>query len=429
MVGNTDNIVFSSVLIGLLVGVQPVSVEVDPSISPAAVVFALDGKPVIRVGEAPWKALVDFGDELKPHEVSAEALGPAGERLARVSQLVNLPMPPARLDILVTRSPTGVPIGARLVATSVRRSQPIRLTLALDGTNLALDRNGEARLPTLDLRQAHVLSATAEFDRDAIARADVALGGGVADESGSRLTAVPLRVQSGSLTGVEELRGLLLHKTRSLAVVAVEKGPATVLLVRDPSAAQAERQLGRSGAGQGVRLDPNDRVGLVFPVAHHVSDVGQQSDLMESTPFFTAKEGGLLWVLTHVSRPKQAIPPYRYADAVAVAGLEGYRSGGRRAVVLVAHRDPTDTSRLTPSQARGYLERLGVPLHVWSIDGDLRTPWTSRTESLRSFVHYQRAAAALREDLETQMIAWVAGEWTPGQVSLSQDARGIALLR
>ncbi len=421
-----DKIAFSSLLMGLIVGVQPVRVELAPDLRPAAVVFALDGKPVARASAAPWKADVDFGRELRPVEITAEAIDGAGKRLAGASRLVNLPASAARLDILLDRNTLGAPSAARLVATSVRAETPVRLTLTLDGRPIPITADGRAALPPIDLRQAHVLSGVAEYARDAVARADVAVGGGVADESGSKLTAVAVRMSGGVEPTVEDLANRLRHGDDALRVVAVEKAPATVLLVRDPSSSLLNSTLGRNNPGTGVRLDPDDRVGLVWPLSHEEQIGTQQAQLLESTPYFTAREGGLFWVLTRVSRPKPGMPPYRFADAIAVAAVEAYRSGARRAVVL-AGIFRNDASQLTPEQVRGYLATLGVPLHVWSY-GSTESPWGD-PERLHSFVDYQHAATALRKDLESQRVVWVAGEWRPDQISLVPDPRGATLVR
>jgi len=421
-----DKIAFSTLLMGLIVGVQPVGVKLSPGLQPAAVVFTLDGKPVARSIASPWQADVDFGPSLRPVEIRAEAIDASGARIAGVSRLVNLPASAARLDILLERSALGAPSAARLVATSVRKETPLRLALTLDGKPLAVSPDGRATLPALDLSQAHVLSGVAEFAKDAVARADIAIGGGIADESGSRLTALAVRVASDAEPTVESLRNRLRHDKQGLQVVAVEKPPATVLLVRDPNSARANGLLGRNTAGTGVRLDPEDRVGLVWPLSHEEQIGAQQTELLESTPYFTGKEGGLLWVLTRVSRPQRSTPPYRYADAIAVAAVEAYRSGSRRAVVLAASYGD-DASQLNPEQVRGYLATLGVPLHVWSF-GPKESAWGD-PEPLTSFVGYQRAATALKKDLDKQRIIWLAGEWIPGTIELAPGNDNLTLVR
>jgi hypothetical protein len=422
-----DRIAFATLLAGLIVGVQPVRVELAADIRPAAVVFTLDDQKVGTANAPPWQARIDFGTDLRPHELTAEAVDAQGARLAGVSRLINLPAPSARLDILLERGPQGKPQSARLVASSPRQEKPVRQALTLDGKPLALDAGGRAALPPMDLGHTHILSGVAEFAQDAVARTDLAIGGGIADESGSRLTAIALRVAKDVEPSLDSLAGKFRHGGETLRVVAVEKGSAAVLLVRDPSSRLAERVLRRGSAGQGVHLEPDDRVGLIWPLSHE-TEVGEQHvQLIESAPYFTGKQGGLLWVLTRVSRPKPSTPPYLYADAVAVAGLEAYRSASRRAVVF-ATSQAADASQLTPAQVRGYLQVLGVPVHTWALTASGPSPWGER-ERVDSFVAYQRAATLLREDLETQRVAWIAGEWMPGQIELSPDARGITLLR
>lgn len=75
---------------GLIVGIQPVRVELAPDLRPAAVVFSLDGKPVARASASPWRADVDFGRELRPVEITAEAIDASGERRRRLYRAVRI---------------------------------------------------------------------------------------------------------------------------------------------------------------------------------------------------------------------------------------------------------------------------------------------------------------------------------------------------
>jgi hypothetical protein len=420
-----DRIAFTTLLMGLLVGVQPVRVELSPDLHPAAIVYYLDDQTVGGATGPPWEARVDFGRSLRPHELVAAAVNADGDRIASVSRVVNLPAPAARLDILIDRDSAGAAVGARLVASSVRREKPLRLSLALDERDLAVDDHGHAVLPPIDLKQTHVLSGTARFADDAIARSEVAIGGEMIDESGSRLTAVPIRISPGSGLTADGLKGRLRHGDQTLRIAAVERGDATVLLVRHPSSERAAKTFGPQ-LGTGVRLDDGDRVGLVWPVSHeeHIGD--QKSRLIESTAFFSSRDQSLFSVLTKVSRPDPARGPFLYADAVGVAGLLAYQAQTRRAVVLLGIY-PDDDSQFAPAQVRGYLRDLGVPLHVWSYDQE-RSNWGD-AEALRSYFDLQRAMTALKRDLDSQSIVWVAGEWQPGQIELAPGTDGISLLR
>jgi hypothetical protein len=420
-----DRIAFTTLLMGLIVGVQPVRVELSPDLHPTAIVYYLDGQTVGGVTGPPWETRVDFGRSLRPHELAAAAVDANGDRIAFVSRAVNLPAAVARLDILIERNSTGAPVGARLVASSVRREKPLRLSLALDESALAVDDNGHAVLPSIDLKQTHVLNGTAQFADDAIARSQVAIGGEIIDESGSRLTAVPIRILPGFEPTADGFKGRFRHGDQPLRIAAVERGDATVLLVRHPSSERAARTFGPQ-LGTAVGLDDGDRVGLVWPVSHeeHVGD--QKSRLIESTAFFSTHDQSFFSVLTKVTRRDASRGPFLYADAVGVAGLLAYQAQTRRAVILMGIY-PDDVSQFAPAQVQGYLRELGVPLHVWSYDQE-RSNW-GQSETLRSYFDLQRAMNALRRDLDTQRIVWVAGEWQPGQIVLAPGTDGVSLLR
>jgi hypothetical protein len=421
---SVDRIAFSTLLMGLVVGVQPVRVELAPDLKPVAIVYYLDGSAAGGATAPPWEARVDFGRALRPHELVAAAVDASGDRIASVSRVVNLPAPAARLDILVERNPSGVPAGARLVASSVLRKKPLRLSLALDSRSLTVDKSGYAALPRLDLKQTHVLSGVAQFAEDAIARSEVAIGGEIIDESGSRLTAVPIRVPPGSNLTADALKGRFRHGDQTLRVAGVERGDATVLLVRHPSSERAASTFGPL-SGAGLRLDDGDRVRLVWPVAHKERIGDQQSRLLESSPFYSSPEQSFFTVLTKVSSPTKGAAPFFYADAVGVAGLLAYQAETRRAVILLGVY-PDDASQFAPEQVRGYLRDLGVPLYVWSYDKE-RSPWGD-AEALHSYFDLERAMGTLKRDLDGQRVVWIAGEWRPGQIELVPGSDGASLL-
>jgi hypothetical protein len=118
----------------------------------------------------------------------------------------------------------------------------------------------------------------------------------------------------------------------------------------------------------------------------------------------------MTWLLTR-SRPP--IPdksrPRRFADAVAVAGLDAFDSGHRRAVVLLLSRS-ADASRYPPAVVRRYLQEIGVPLFVWSTDGpgaDLAGAW-GPVDDISTPSKFSNAVARLNRTLLAQRIAWIA---------------------
>ncbi|MFY9550733.1 MAG: hypothetical protein WAU32_06240 [Thermoanaerobaculia bacterium] len=332
---------------------------------------------------------------------------------------------------MVERNGLGTPVSARMIATSVLKEQPARRTVSLDSAPLTLDAQGRAALPSLDLTQAHVLSGLAEFSADAVARADVAFGGGVTDEAGSRLTAVPIRITGREIPTLGTLKGVFHGPTGPLGPIALEKGGATLLFVRNPNCNEAARRLGRPNRDYPLALDSADRVGFIWPLTRRVSGGSDQTDLFESMGPFSVHDGGFVWLLARLSRPGiPPEPPYRFADAVAVAGMQASGSGTRRAVIFVEGDEREDASQLSPEQVTPYLESLGVPLRVWSLLGVGSGEWKGgRPEDISTFFGLKLAVSRLRQDLESQRIVWIPGEWAPGQVTLSPEVRGIEIPR
>src|SRR5262245_42839879 len=120
MGSEAGGIAFGSLLIGLVAGVQPVQVQVAPNIPVAAVTFLLVGR-VVAEDRTPESRTVDidFGSALLPRELTAIARDSSQREIARTSRWVNLPQPPARLDLVIGRNQSDVPVTARILATSV----------------------------------------------------------------------------------------------------------------------------------------------------------------------------------------------------------------------------------------------------------------------------------------------------------------------
>jgi hypothetical protein len=425
----SDTLVFTSLLIGLMSGVQTITVESPPSLGVVRVDYLLDGRRAASASTGdPWRADVNLG-ELSPHVLAAVGLDHEGREVARTERLVNLPEPPARLEILVVRNGLGQPVAARLVATSTLRDTPLRYLLTLDGQDLEVDADGRAPLPAADVRVPHVLSASAVFADDVVAHAAAVIGGAVQDESGSRLTAVPVRVKTRLLPSIDSLSNVFTCGGLKPRVVAIERGRATVVMVRNPSSLEADQRLRRPLRDDQLKLETRDSVGFVWPLTKTLPGGSEKTTLLESTPFFPGSAGGFFWFLTRVSRQGVSSPPYRLADAVAVAGLRSYAESSRRAVVLVQGKnDGVDDSQFSTSQVRSYLRAIGTPLHIWSLSPSSKSTWLDQAQDIGSNVGLQAAVTRLRQDLGTQGVVWLSGEWSPSEVDLAPSVSSIALL-
>ena len=425
------NIAFSSLLIGLMVGTHTVSVETAPGLKVASVEYLLDGERASTIPNGPpWQSQIDFGNALRSHRLIAIARAANGLELGRALRLVNLPQGPARLEIVVGHDLRGRPTTAKVIATSTLGVTAIACEAAVDGVPLK-GQGSEFPLPKLDMTRPHTLTAVAEFWGGVTARADVAIGGGVQEEAGSRLTALPVRILGRALPPMTVLASALRFKSGVMpTVVTVERGSATVLIVRHPSALAAERRLRQSAGSNPLVLEDRDKVGFVWPIERKLPGGSDQSSLLEATPLFPGSRGGFYYFLTRISRVSgpSSQPPYRFIDAVAVAGLQLFGTGTRRAIVLVQGPGDGDASELTPKQVRPYLDELGVPLHVWSLGTGTINDWEVETEDISSNVGLQVAVARLKKDLGSQAIVWIAGECSPGEVEASADEPNFSLL-
>src|SRR5258708_23156163 len=168
-------IAFVTLLLGLISGVYPIEVTVGVPVT--AVEYQLDGVPVALQAGPPWVARVDLGSELRPRELSVRALGAGGQEIARATQWLNLPRPPAEVEIVLEKSAAGALRAAQLSWQSVNGVTPASLGLTLDGAPLKVDGNGRALLPAADLKTLHVLTAELWFPPGLLARKDVAFGG------------------------------------------------------------------------------------------------------------------------------------------------------------------------------------------------------------------------------------------------------------
>jgi hypothetical protein len=449
---NPVRVVFTTLFLGLVTGPQVVELGVEGR--PARIEISLDGAVVRTLTAAPWRAAVDFGADPVPRELIATAFDAKGVALESERQFVNLARPPAEIELLVERDQAGRPRFARVAWGNVAGRARPAIEIRLDGTPLALDPEGRAALPPLETGPARVLSAEVRFSDAVVARRDVVLGGEYGDEDGSEGTALVL-VAPAPPRGPEALAGALSRGGAPVEVVAVERGPAQVLVVRAPSAALAARRLRGvsrrpskftpsfddgatsnriySGDPQHLRFDlalgREDRIRILWPVATRSPGASLPTRLFDATRDYTAEDGGLLWMLTSISHPAPGEDRDRIADAVAVAGLQAMAGGRRRAVILVLGDETRDRSFYLPTQARGYLAALRVPLFVWSLEekpSELAREWGA-VEDISSPAKLRRAVGALRKALDAQRVVWLPGLHLPTQIELTAAARARGL--
>jgi len=413
----------------------------------AEVAFELDGREVVRLFERPYRQPLDFGDEYAPHELVARAYDAKGKQIALARQWINLPRAAAEVEILIVKNASGKPVAARLAWASRLGPHPSKVSLTLDGSELVLDEQFRAALPPLVSSTTHVLTAEVEFSGDLRGRADMVLGGDLADETGTELTAVPVFGRSGEAPTAKSLEGRFTAGGVPLKVTSVVREPALVLMVRDERLDDSElrKMFFALSAGPGVgsqrlrsyewrtRMGKSDRLEVVWPIPKQVPDRDAWNVLFEtmkldgpSPSFFDAVAG--------VHGPDQAPAPRRYADAAAVAGVRAAASGSRRAVVLVLTWADEDRSLRSAESVRRYLQRIHVPLFVWSL-GETKPPFRLPAsawgdyEDVSSPGKFLDAVHRVLDDLDRQSVVWLKGGHLPQDIVLADAGDGLAIAR
>lgn len=419
-------IAFLTLFLGLTLGPQPIELTVTGPV--AAVELLLDGAPAGRLTGPPWKGQIEFGSSLVPHELIARALDSEGNEISRAEQWVNLPRPPAEVDILLENGAEGRPVAARLTWQSLTGERPSAIDVAFDDRPLTPDAGGRVELPAWDPETGHVLSVELRFSGALTARRDVVFGGSWGGKISAELTAVPVRLRPGKeLPSPERMQGWFRAAGRPLTVAAVEQGPAELLVVRDLATHSALDRLITNFRRDYLKLGKEDTVRIIWPEARAVAGTGLPAELFETSRDLTARDGGLLWFLGR-SVPRVGDPSrQRLADAVAVAGLQALYANHRRAVLLVLSEQPADKSRSDPALVRRYLGSIRVPLVVWTL-GDPAAPGVAAwggAEGVSSLTKMQKAFSRLEEALAAQRIVWTDGRHLPQAIEITAEGAAV----
>ena len=390
---------------------------------------------------------MNLGPNLTPHELVANALGSDGRQVASCRQWLNLPRPPAEVDVLLERGMDGRATAAQLSWQVVTGQQPKSVEVRLNGKRLAVSAERRVELPAYDAAQPQLFSVELEFENDVKSRKDVVLGGASGSEAGSELTAVPIRQKSGERDpSASSLQGRFLRKGEKLSVAAVEMGPAMLWIVRDSSAVEAALHLGERGrqmfssrwgstgrvpAGDlNLTMEAGDRLRYLWPRPVTIAGAALPTELFPTSRTFLAEKVSLRWLLTSVHNPAPENVAARFADAVAVAGINAYAGLQRRAVLLLLGQGDVDGSQYAPEAVRRYLSGLHVPLFVWSLGtpSQAAAAW-GEVQDVSTALGMLQAFAAVRRELASQRIVWVEGRLLPQEIELAAEGGTIEFVR
>ena len=419
-----QQLVFVTVFLGLVAGRQPVEMLVPADV--AKVELRLDGRAVATMTAPPWRATVDFGDELLPHRLEAVALDGSGETIASALQKVNASNPPKELQLALDES--GGRSRARILWSHLDATKPEEIKARIDGKPVEVARDLSIALPVKSDDRVHLLEVsvrTAKQESDA----QLVFGAMFTGTSTSELTALPVRLRAKNAR-LEDV--ICTAGDQAVRAVAVDDLPAQVIIVRDPSTTETAARLSIVGrrqmntmamgvAGEGsMYLALGDQVRFLWPVGR-AGEGGVRSILFPPSRWYSAADNlDVHTLLTALSVPLTA-KDKQYADAVAVAALQAAQSQRPRAVVLVIGSDYRDASRLTPAAARTYAKRLGVPLYVWSLAPTPPAEWGVATE-IGTVEKLRSAIGLLRRDLDAQRVLWVEGDYLAHEVAVKSEA-------
>ncbi|TNF72761.1 MAG: hypothetical protein EP299_09225 [Acidobacteria bacterium] len=432
---------FTSLFLGLVLGAQTIQLAVADGVE--RVDLHLDGQIIGTLDSEPWTLEYDFGQELAPHEMLAIAFDNDNEEVGRAQQWINLPRQPAEAELILGATDSGDSRTAHLTWESLAGANPTSIRIYFDGQALDVPDPREFELPPHHPGQIHFLRAELEFAESITSVVEAIFGGTYADRVSTELTAVPVRLDKGVADPApEDLEGLFLSGDRSLRVAAIETGVADIVMVRDPSTqASIDEQrrpagynptFARSGAAStGATKRAQDwRLQFLWPVPRRHASVQGLYDLFPPSTVLTSQHGDLLQLMTHARLWPDPRDKQRLADAVAVAGITATGGRSRRAVVLYLGDQRQDDSNLTAAQVRRFLERLQVPLYVWTTTRpkDLESTW-GKASKVVSYAQIEGAWRRLKKDLERQRVVWVSGIHLPQEIELAPEAEGFSLAR
>lgn len=381
-------LVFLSRFLGLTFGERPVILRADPDVQ--RVELRRDGKTIATMYQPPWSTKVDFGRDLGPYELTAIGYGADGTAVARDSQLVNLARPAAEALIVLDRK--GRHLTAKLLWLHIMGFPPTKAVMKFDGREVSRDIDAvPVPLGEITDDAVHVVSAELQFADGQNVRKEIVFGGGFSETLPAELTAVAVKQRAD--TPPAQAR-CITAGGRTIAPMAIENKPAMVSFIVN------------GGTPGWVHL-PRKGLGIRGAELYFVEPVLRTGEGAEY--FFSDRIPAHLG-LREALRPRDLKGTRRFAEAVAASGMRALRLERRRAVVYVLGRTAQkDESGIDPVSVRRYLERVGVPLYVWSLTGprpELAATW-GEVIDVSSVELLRHELGALNADLQSQRMAWL----------------------
>lgn len=392
-------IVFASRLLGLVAGEQYVDVQVEDPVR--RVEIRREGRAIASLDQAPWRAKIDLGPEITPQELTVVAFDAEGREVGRDTQALNVARPAAELGVLLDRDASGK-MTASIRWGHFANQMPTKVTVKLDNHTISKGRVISAvPLGKVDPSRLHVLSVEATFRDGVASRKEIVFGGGFSEEVPAEMTAIAVRQRKAPPKGPA---GCFEVADKRLPEATIEEGGATAYFILNGSP-NVRRNDAPGHRGDGLFILSKTDMELVNPVAELIR---RQDGITRIFDF--RRYDGVQGTRKMVMASRTPAGPARIVEAVGAAALRALRNGRRRVVVLVVGAMPAaDQSVHSPAVMRRYLERVGVPLRVWSLLGprkELTDAWGEVVDVSNSAA-LLKATEDLRAELESQRVAWL----------------------
>lgn len=393
-------IVFASRILGLAAGEQNIAVQVDAEVRKVEV--RRDGERVAVMQAPPWRTVVDLGPELTPQELTVVAFDANGHERGRDTQTINVAHPAAELGILIDRDASDR-VTANIRWSHFAHEDPIRVVVKLDGRQVGKGKvTSKFPLGKVDASQLHVLGVEVTFREGIRSRKEIVFGGGYSEQLPAELTPVVVR-QRGK--GPDAPATCFRSEGRTLSKATIEQGSGAALFILNGTRGMTSRNAMPEHRVPLLYRIHNAEIRIVHPVAKVIQHPAGATRLFDSSVIDGVNGTDRL---LKVARTPLGIA--RIADAIGSAALRALRGGQRRVVVLVIGHDPAvDHSINSPAVIRRYLQRVGVPLRVWSLTGprpDLADTW-GEVRDVSNAADLIAATEDLRQELDSQRLAWL----------------------
>jgi hypothetical protein len=395
-------IVFATRILGLVAGEQKIDVQADATVKSVEVLR--DGERVARLHQAPWSAVVPFGSELAPHDLTVIGFDAEGRELGRDTQAVNVTRPPAELGILLDRDARGN-VTATIRWNHFANKDPAYVSVKLDGKNVPKRlTQSKIDLGELDASRIHVLGVDVTFPDRVRSRKEIVFGGGFSEQMPAELTPVVVRQKKET---AETRASCFEGDDRALPEATIEHGAGSAIFILNGEKGALGRiniPDHRSG-GTNLFALHNADIDIINPVAQEIRRANGVTRLFDADTLDGQKGTGRVVMMARTPQGTAQV-----TDAVGAAALRALRGGRRRVVVLVLGDLPArDYSVHAPAIMRRYLERVGVPFRVWSLVGprpDLAETW-GEVKDISSAAALLAATEDLRKELDSQRVAWL----------------------